>query len=283
MLKYFFEIFLVSTLALAAPTRVEVTGTLDRFEVVRRASLPVSAPREPGPRLLDPSSRGVVVEAAAALVVDRESGLVLFEKNADQTRSIASLTKLMSMMIVLENLSATDNPETRDLIFASLVGSDNEAIRSLVEQTGLGEKDFVQKMNARAEHLGMRRTLFVEPTGLDAANQSTARDLIRLLRAAGEIPVIREAAAATIYRTRSGGKIKNTNLLLSSFLGQAPYQIVLGKTGSLEAAGFCLATAIDQGDHGILVVVLGAGDHFSRFTDVKALAYWAFTRWAWTP
>ncbi len=283
------------------------TAELPRSAVEEVARLlPRAEDRNAWPVLRDPRSLGVAITAASAIVVDRDNGKVLFEKNADELRPIASITKLMTALVFLEatpNLEATitieatdqtppdgtlfeigDRLTVRDALFTSLVGSANDAARALVRSSGLASDEFVRRMNAKARTLGMNETRFVEPTGIDPKNISTARELTHLLRAAREISLVREATQLPIYEVRVGREIRrvrSTDLLLSSFLAEAPYEFVVGKTGSLDEAGFCLAVSVDRGEHGVIVVSLGSTDHFSRFADVKALAYWALTTWRW--
>ncbi|MDP3985223.1 MAG: serine hydrolase [bacterium] len=268
--------------------------------------LPTADDRDAWPRLHDTESVGVEVTAESAIVVDREYGKVLFEKKADAVRPIASLTKLMSVLVALESdvesktftfsagdlavvgsnsFRAGDTVSGHELILASLIASANEAAAALVPASGLPEDVFVNRMNKKARELGMARTFFVDPTGLDARNVSTARDIVRLLEALREKPLVREAARyATVEIPVGEGKfrtIRTTDLLLKSFLAQNPYHIAVAKTGSLEEAGFCLGASIDQGQHGVYAVVLDSNTHFSRFEDMKALVYWAYDRWEW--
>lgn len=268
--------------------------------------LPRAEDRYAWPALRDPESLGVAVTAASAIVVDRDNGKVLFEKNADEARPIASITKLMTALVFLDTdpdfaavieIESSDHEPAdstffeigerltvRDAWHAALIGSANDAARALVRASGLAHDEFVRRMNARARALGMTSTRFVEPTGIDVANVSTARELTHLIRAAREAQLIREATERSTYEVRVGRgtrRVRSTNLLLTSFLAAPPYDFVVGKTGSLDEAGFCLAISVDQGTHGVIVVGLGSIDHFSRFADVKALAYWAFTKWEW--
>jgi len=273
----------------------------------RITGLPVIEDREVWPQRLDPESLGVAVTAASAIVVDRDSGAVLFEKNPDAVRAIASLTKLMTALVVLEqtpNLDAEvviiaedqvpatstifrigDRVSMRDLLFASMIGSANDAARALARASGLARETFVARMNEMAGELGMPNTRFVEPTGLDARNVSTAREVSKLIDAARAIPILREATQTPVYRTRGSTQksqfVRSTDLLLSSFINEAPYRIALAKTGSLAEAGFCFGSTVEEAEHGVTVVVLGSQDHFSRFDDAKALAYWALTTWEW--
>lgn len=256
-----------------------------------------------GPKKRDLASMGMEVTAASAIVVDRASGSVLFEKNADEVRSIASITKLMTALIVLDTnpdfatkVSITADDETsssnylrvgetltmRDLFAASLIGSANDATRAMVRATNLSLEEFVHRMNARAAMFGMGDTHFSDVTGLDAKNVSTARDLTVLIRTAASVPAIASTTTTPSYILPSGRIIRSTDLLLGSFVNTNPYAIATAKTGSLDEAGFCFGVAVNEKDHGIIGVVLGSSNDFSRFSDMKALVYWSFSNWDWT-
>lgn len=272
--------------------------------------LPVAryvAPAALGPVKIRPESVGVEITAKAAFILDVASGEGLFEKDEQSAHPIASLTKLMTAMTFLDTnpdlteevvvLSEDDPREGRsvlqigerltkgELLQALLVGSVNTAGNTLARTTG-GKKTFVKKMNEKARELQLQRATFFEPTGLDANNQATARDVARMLRAALNYPEIREATEhnSIVLPGRVSGKpydIKSTNLLLGSFLNKGAYRIVAAKTGSLPEAGFCIAQVTRHDGHEIIAVVLGSSDHFSRFQDAKALTYWAFQTYGW--
>ncbi len=255
-------------------------------------------------RILDNRSLGVKITAPGAIVMDVKTGEVLFEKNSHQPMPIASLTKLMSALVFLENspdlnqavviqkedyrpgstvgLYNGEKVTRRDLFFSSLAASSNNATMALAHSTGLSEADFVKKMNSRAKLLGLKNTHFTEPTGLDSGNVSSAYDIARLASYALLDPNIKEAVTTTDYRFRVSNtgrlqKVGNTNKLLKSFL-----HITGGKTGFTEAAGYCLVSRVvnDQGDE-IMVVVLGSASETSRFQEVKGLAWWTFENYRW--
>ncbi len=255
-------------------------------------------------RVLDNRSLGIKITAPAAIVLDIKSGEVLFDKNIHQPMPIASLTKLMSTLVFLENNSdldqeviikkedwqpgstvafyAGDRVTLRDLFYSSLAGSANNAMMALAHASGLSEEEFIKKMNSRAKLLGLKNTQFVEPTGLDAGNVSTAYDIARLASYALRDGNIKQAVTTTDYgfRVRNTGrfqKVSNTNKLLKSFL-----HITGGKTGFTEAADYCLASRItnDQGGE-IMVVVLGSTSEQARFQEVKGLAWWTFENYKW--
>lgn len=277
-----------------------------RLFVARR--LPQAGSRVPTRMVED--RLGVVTSAVSAVVVDVASGAVLFEKNPSATRSIGSVTKLMTALVFLQqqtdvSASAEILPEDirmggqqhipmgemvtiRDLLFASLVSSDNSATAALVRISGLSQGDFVARMNEMAAEIGMTSTRFADPTGLSVENRAVALDVVFLLRASLQQPLIAEAARLnTTTITSASGKLfplENTNGLLESFLQQPPYELAGGKTGFLPEAGYCLGVQVRRGGgEDIMVVVLGSSSVEAREADVKALAAWTYATYRWPP
>jgi D-alanyl-D-alanine endopeptidase (penicillin-binding protein 7) len=269
--------------------------------------LPVSRPaisNTPVKRNL--SSLGIDISAPSAIVMDADTGAVLFEKNADAVLPIASLTKLVSAMTYLDTkpdfatnvniepadhvsvgrtiLPASERFTAADVFEGMLVGSVNESAKALA-RTSLGTEAFVKKMNEKAREIGMKHATFVDASGEDTRNTATARDVALALRAAAAYPEIPEAMAhgsVTLHGVQKPYLIKTTNLLWSSELNSEPYKIVAAKTGTLPEAGHCYAL-MTEGENGqrLLVVLLGGETHYSRFQDVKALTYWAFENYEW--
>lgn len=274
-------------------------------------TLPVARailPSVPTPQKKDRKSLGIEITAPSGVVMDVTSGAFLYKKDADRPHAIASLSKLVTAMVVLDEqpnmedvieFKAEDEPSgfkttflrgekltKQELLQALLIGSDNESANVFARVHG-GREAFVAKMNRKAVEIGMRQAFFADPSGLDPQNRATAADVALALRAALAYPLIRET---TVERTVviTGGvsgrpyTIKSTNLLLGSALNTGGYQIHVGKTGSLDEAGFCLAQATkDPQGHEVITVVLGSETHFSRFDDVKALTYWALQAYEW--
>lgn len=257
------------------------------------------------PYRLNNYSLGMKVTALSAMIVDKKSGAVLWQKNPEAARPLASITKLMTALVFLEHqppaeteitIQLSDNRghglihvfpgekiKAQDLFNASLVASLNNATMALVRSTALSEEQFVAAMNEKAKALGMTETVFIEPTGLDPANVSTASDIIKLIKAAFQKPEIVFATTQAEYRfsvtnADRNYTLKNTDKLLDSYL-----QIKAGKTGYLDEAGYCLAAeVIGHENQEILVVVLGSQTELDRFQDLKALAQWAFDNYYWT-
>jgi D-alanyl-D-alanine endopeptidase (penicillin-binding protein 7) len=242
------------------------------------------------------SPRGGVY-ARNAIVVDPATGNVLFEKHSDQKVPIASITKLMSALVFLEQKPdlrrkvQVTNAEIRggghtqlrnrervslyDLLHMSLMSSDNVATRVLARESGLSAKGFVRRMNRKARELGLRNTRFAETTGLDDGNVSTAADVAGLLKAAAGHYLIREITTTPTYvfvgeqpgkrRTYSRThQLVNTNRLLRA----KRYEFSCSKTGFISAAGYCVATWLHDQGRDLIAVVLGAPTNATRFADV---------------
>lgn len=260
------------------------------------------------PVKLDVNSIGVITSAVSATVVDRATGKVLYEKNSVEPRSIGSLVKLMTALIFLDGnpdldakaglqpadlrLGATqhilvnDEITVRNLLYASLIGSDNSATAALVRLSGLSLGDFIARMNEKAAGLGMQNTTFVDSTGLSSENRSVVHDIVKLIDFAMTNETIRTATqlSEAVFTSTSGRvyHITSTNELLGSFVNQDPYKIIGGKTGFLPEAGYCFGSIISENSiHEIIVVVLGSYTKQGRFQDAKALASWTFKVFDW--
>jgi serine-type D-Ala-D-Ala endopeptidase (penicillin-binding protein 7) len=240
------------------------------------------------------------VYARNAVVIDLATDKVLFEKRSEQTVPIASLTKLMTALVFLEQqpdlrrsvevtrdeirggghtqLWNRERVSLYDLLHMSLMNSDNVATRVLARESGLDHGEFAARMNEKARDLGLANTRFAEPTGLDNRNVSTAVDVAKLLRAAADHYLIREVTTTpdyvflgqypgrrrTIARTH---QIVNTNRLLRS----NRYEFSCSKTGFISQSGYCVATWVRDRGRDLIAVVLGAPTNATRFADVVRL------------
>lgn len=238
---------------------------------------------------------GGVVWARNAVVMDCSTNEILFEKDASQTVPIASLSKLMTTMVFLEQgpdlsrevevtrtelnggghtqLRNHERVQLSDLLHMSLMCSDNVATRVLARESGLSQEDFLAAMNRKAVDLGLARTRFVEFTGLDQRNVSTATDCARLLRAAASNDMVQGIMTTKSYefRTHLGSysplhTIPNTNRLLHGSM-----DIRAGKTGFIDEAGYCFATWVHTQSRDLIAVVLGAPTAATRFADVQRM------------
>ncbi|MBI1797363.1 MAG: D-alanyl-D-alanine carboxypeptidase [Candidatus Eisenbacteria bacterium] len=239
---------------------------------------------------------GGVVWARHAIVLDPATDEVLFDKNSGSAAPCASLTKLMSTMVFLDqkpNLERqvdVTNAEIRggghtqlrrgeqvklgDLLHMSLMCSDNVATRVLARESGIAPDSFTIRMNSRAADLGLAGTSFVEPTGLDERNVSTAADIARLLRAAAANDLVSEITTTRGYEFRSlsaRGRVRIHHISNTDRLLYGRYDVRGGKTGFIQESGYCLATWIRTGGRDMIAVVLGAPTKATRFADVVRL------------
>jgi len=245
-----------------------------------------------------------VLDAKSVLAVDLKNGMLLYERNAYDHLPIASITKLMTLTIILEEnklsdivtvskaaskiegskiwLAEGEKISVENLMYASIIHSANDAAYALAEYNSDGNvQNFVTKMNQKAKELALHDTNFTNPIGLDEPeNYSTAFDLAILGRYAYNKNFIRKAAIMKEMEISSTNgklthKLKSTNDLLGSYLK------VLGlKTGTTDLAGQCLIAIIENGDgNDILTVVL---DSPSRYNETKLLADWVFRTFNWS-
>src|SRR5262245_36218243 len=233
----------------------------------------------------------------AAYVVDESTGRVLFQKNPERILPIASLTKLVTAMVLLEtdpdcdrtveilpedvkhssrsHIRAREEITIRDLIHASIMSSDNVATKALARTCGLTNDEFVARMNAKAVALGLTGTHFVEPTGLSEQNVATAEGVARLLNAASENQIVSAIMQKPNYVFASNRKthtLVNTNRLLRS-----KWRVTGGKTGYITEAGYCLVTKVEAPTGAaVTAVVLGAPSNALRFAEARRLLDWTF-------
>jgi len=230
--------------------------------------------------------------AKSALVLDLDKGTVLYDKNSEEVRSIASLTKLMTAMVFLEcgmdlfdtitigreDARASARSHLRpgetfyllDLLHASLMPSDNRATRALVRATGLSPQEFVGRMNRKADSLGLVNTEFSDPTGLDADNVSTAWETAKLLKMALSYPLISQITTKTSYKFFSINKRRRMHQLSNSNrLLRGDYEVLGGKTGFIGRSGWCLAVMLKNIEEKLCVVVLGAASNMRRFAEAR--------------
>jgi serine-type D-Ala-D-Ala endopeptidase (penicillin-binding protein 7) len=246
------------------------------------------------------------ITAEAVLVIDDATREVLLARNSRKTHPIASITKLMTAMVALEHRipmartsSILDSDEVggarlrvengtsltvRQIFDAMLVGSANNAANALARSTKLAKEDFIAQMNARAAELGLGATTFVDPTGIEVGNVSTAEEVAALAFEAFAVPDIRRATTTSqveIVAAKSTHKFKNTNELLTNE-GNGLY-VLGGKTGYLIESKWNLAVKIrDSRMKPVLVVVLGSTDKARSFKDAEVAAKWVWNNYRWT-
>ncbi len=243
-------------------------------------------------------SHKLQLRSEAAVVLDTKKGEIIFAKNMEKELPVASLTKLMSALVFLENDPNLDDTVTItiadangsgrsqlrvgetftlcDLLHASLMSSSNRSTRVLARASDLSPFEFVACMNLKTKELSLENTFFCEPTGLDESNISTALDCAKLLYFALQDSVIASILSKTTYEfvSLNAGKkrhrIGSTNKLLFSSLN-----VKGGKTGYNGASGWCLGTMV-EGEDGkeMVAVILDAPTKHSRFKEIRSIVEW---------
>ena len=241
--------------------------------------------------------RKIALRSSSALVQDAETGEVVYGKNAEVVVPIASITKLMTAMVVLDGgldldekitLSREDAVQMKgsrsrlrtglsltrgELLLLALMSSENRAAAALGQSFPGGLEAFVDAMNAKAALLDMTESRFVEPTGLSPANVSTASDLAKMVRAAHDYPLIREYSTKSRATVKASGRplqYGNTNGLVRS----SYWEIGLSKTGYISEAGRCLVMQVRLADKDLIVVLLDSWGKQSRIGDANRLRKW---------
>ncbi len=256
--------------------------------VVRR-----SAPSEATLAGLRKTPDPLVLSSSVAYVVDQNTGEELFTKNAGVTLPIASVTKLMTALVVAESqlpmqqkIKITRGDYVRShassklrsgmvmtreaVLKAALMSSDNRAAHALARTYPGGMKVFLQKMNETAQRLGMSDSFFADPTGLDNRNHSTARDLAKLVSAANEYAQIRNASTLPVAKLRAGRSTINLHTT-NRLIGDPTWKIGVQKTGFTTAAGRCMVLQTDLGDRSVVMVLLDSPNSAQRATDMRTM------------
>ena len=237
------------------------------------------------------------VRSAAALVVDEASSEVLYARRATQPVPVASITKLMSALVVLESgqsrteklaITRDDIKRTRgsqsrlpvgarlsrgDLLHLSLMSSENRAAQALGRSYPGGLAAAIVAMNAKARALGMTQTRFVDPTGLSSRNVSSPADLAKLVIATSRNPHIREYSTDEVHTVRIGRQAveyRNTNLLVKN----AGWAISVQKTGYISEAGKCLVMRTSIDGRNVVIVLLNSQGKYTRVADARRIRKW---------
>jgi D-alanyl-D-alanine carboxypeptidase (penicillin-binding protein 5/6) len=253
-------------------------------------TLPIASPSPLDAGTPGVSALGQSVTASGVLVLDLQSGQLLYGRGQSARRAMGSLTKLMTAIIIAENhsldeqvtvtreatavegskahLVAGQTYSVGDMLTALLLPSGNDAATALALFHSGSVAAFVQEMNMRARELGLKNTAFINPTGLDGTGQwSTPQDLAWLASFDWRIPAIRERMSMpdAVITSASGRTIalSHTHELMHQ---QSP--VVAGKTGTTDGAGQCLLSVVEEGDRQYLVVLLGSHE---RYVDMRAL------------
>jgi D-alanyl-D-alanine endopeptidase (penicillin-binding protein 7) len=246
---------------------------------------------------LHTTSDDLALKSAVALVVDQDTDEVLLSKNPNAVLPIASITKLMTALVVTEALlpldemlvvskddvAATAGSMSRlregtqlsrgHMLHLALMASENRAAHVLGRTFPGGLDTFVGAMNTKATQLGMADTRYVEPTGLSASNQSSAQDLTRLVRAAFEHPIIRDLSTSQEVVLPVGRRpvaFHSTNGLVRN----PDWEIGLQKTGYISAAGRCLVMQTQLAGRRLIMVLLDSAGKYSRIGDAERIRKW---------
>jgi len=237
------------------------------------------------------ADNGGIVRSQVAYVVDLTDNRILYSKNADVIRPIASISKLMTALIITtanlnmneqivitaDDIDRVKKSSSRlsvgtvltrtELLHLALMSSENRAAHALGRTYPGGMNAFVREMNAKARQLGMTRTRFVEPTGLSPQNVASPRDLVRLMQAVHQQPLIREYTTSDKYEiVTSNGReqrYRNTNRLIRN----SNWNIQISKTGYIREAGDCLVMMTEMDQRPVAVVLLNADGGLTRFAD----------------
>ena len=235
--------------------------------------------------------------AEAAIIYNPETNQVLWESNAQDQRSIASITKVMTALVFLESGTPLATPvnvvrgdvyrasttylragyqvTADDLMNLLLIGSDNAAARALARVSPFGAAGFVDRMNQKAAELGLEQTHYADPSGLLASNVSSAYDMARLIAFASadeRIGTIMRRASHTVQAGKRTINVSSTNQLVKS----GEFDVLGGKTGVISRSGYCIATLLrlPQSGQQVAVVVLGAKSNQGRFWETRHLFNW---------
>lgn len=280
----------LSPIVLADSSRQSLEQDLPPSSLVAQSS----AASLPSSRPMASMVQSVRLNSSAAMVVDQVSGQVLIEKNADAELPIASITKLMTALVVLDAHLPLDekiiitrsdarlekNPPSRlpvgarlargELLHLALMSSENRAAQALGRSYPGGLSAFVRAMNVKALKLGMASTRFTEPTGLNSGNVSSPRDLIRLVEEAYLHPEIRRYSTAKQLNIKVRGRtlqFRNSNVLVRA----ERWDLGLSKTGFIRDAGRCLVMQAEVESRPVIIVMLDAQGKRHRVRDAETI------------
>ena len=244
---------------------------------------------------------GPLLTSQSALIFNNKTGEILYQKNADRVMPIASISKLMSAMVVLdarldmnERITITSDEIDRlkgtgsrlavgttltrgELLHLSLMSSENRATHALGRTYPGGMSAFVAAMNAKAQSLGMHSSRFYEPTGLNFQNVSTANDLNRMVAAASKYPLIRKNSTSnsgSVWTANGLQNYKNSNALVR----EGSWNIELQKTGYIREAGRSMVVKANVQNQPITIVLLNSPTSTTRVNDARKIESWMLQR-----
>jgi len=285
------------TVKKSKPAKAKATKSKAPQAKARKAKKQVVATKRKKPEPEFHADGSPLLRSHAFLVQDLQSGEVLLEKNAGSVVPIASITKIMTAMVVMDaNLSLVEELTisegdidtlrgtrsrlgmgtrlTReDMLRLALMSSENRAASALARHYPGGERAFITAMNRKASELGLYETRFSDSTGLHVGNVSSARDLARMVTAASHYPLIREYSTMGDYVVRANGRqmaFHNTNPLVKS----ERWQIGVSKTGFINESGKCLVMQAWFNSKPVAVVLLDSAGKLTRVADAQRIKRW---------
>ncbi len=239
----------------------------------------------------------ISTDSRSVAVIDAETGESIYQKDADIARPMASITKVMTAMVVLDagldmreeltldpedfvgpkrassNLKSGDRLNRAEMLLMALMKSENPAAKSLARNYPGGYSAFIRAMNRKAQELGMSTAFFGDPTGLDKRNVASSNDLVKMVRAAGNYDVIRRFSTTKSYdffvsNFSSGNRTYKANNT-SSLVRDGSYPIGISKTGFINEAGRCVVMETRVNNRPAIIVILGANSSATRWGDAK--------------
>ncbi|WP_230369035.1 D-alanyl-D-alanine carboxypeptidase family protein [Paludibacterium denitrificans] len=238
------------------------------------------------------------LNSQSVLVLNGNTGEALYEKNIHQRMPIASISKLMTAMVLLDSELPMEQSVTisdaeidrlkkthsrlmvgttlsrKELLLLALMSSENRAAAALARSYPGGTAAFVNRMNRKARSLGMHDTIFYDPTGLDMRNTSTAADLARMVKAAHNYPLIRAFTTTQEHQIVAANnrllQYRNSNALVRG----GDWDISVQKTGYIQEAGRCMVMQATVGSQPLIIVLLAAGGSSARVNDAKTIKTW---------
>jgi D-alanyl-D-alanine endopeptidase (penicillin-binding protein 7) len=270
-----------------------------RRRAIVLASMPIIPPKQSFGEIagLHSERDELDLKSGVALVIDQDTNEVLFNKNAATVLPIASLTKLMTGVVLSEARLPMNEPITitqddvdtekgsrsrltvgttltrAEMLHLALMSSENRAANALGRTYPGGLPEFVRLMNAKAKQLGMRATRYVEPTGLSSQNQSSAQDLAVLVNAAYKDQVVREYSTSPGYEVAVGARTLQYNTT-NRLVKNPEWEIGLQKTGYISEAGQCLVMQTKIAGRKLIMVFLDSAGKLSRLGDAERVRRW---------
>ncbi|MEX3946512.1 D-alanyl-D-alanine endopeptidase [Paraburkholderia sp. EG287B] len=281
----------------AKKRRVTYTMNGRHHSAVRRVAFEPRQPTVGQAFGLHDSPDSLMLRSGVAYVVDQNTLEPLFDKNSHAVVPIASISKLMTAMVVLDSKESLSEPievtdedrdyekntgsrlsvgsvlSREDMLHIALMASENRAAAALSRYYPGGRPAFIAAMNAKAKQLGMTDTHFENSTGLTSHNVSTARDLVKMVNAAYQYPMIRQFSTDRSYDVFTGKRnlaYNSTNALVRN----ASWDIGLQKTGFINEAGECLVMQTTIHNRPVIMVLLDSSGKYSRFADATRVRTW---------